>query len=393
MLLKIRFFILCLFCSLPLFSEAEYDIIALQPADYVPSKDKTFLTTPKDLSRTGFVTGIWEEYRFKRADHEGEVDISMGSFVYHKLLGYQNIDIPGATLVTAEKVNINGIVGGTCFTTENCFFLYDSVNQAVTYLEPMAVSGVEFDCEIYAITIDGKMLLRNTWQNEPWEADLSPPEDQKVLKLTNGTIAFNNQADTITRDEFIPRFGEREPFGSLDPNGRYDWILPQVLSDTGVVAGCAFDSRGRQMGFIWDTEKGLRSFSNLGGDNVETTAINTLSQVVGRGHNKKDQPRAFYYDEESGLINLGMLKGHNYSEAYDINDQSCVVGLSTDYADEAKDRAFIWDKQRGLRDLSLLIPRESGWKCLNRADQINPEGYIIGRGDGHCGGFLLIPKN
>lgn len=392
----LRLFILSLLCIHSLYSEVEYNVVALEPAGYVPVDNKIFHTTPKDLSRTGFVVGSWAEVSFKEDQEcEGFPEHSaIGSFVYHESLGYQNIDIPGATQVTAEKVNIHGVVGGTCFTTEDCFFLYDAVNPSVLYLEPMSTSGVDYDhCSIYAITADGKMLLRNLYALENWEADLHPAAEQKVLKLFDGTIAFNNQGDTITVDEFIPRFGERQFFGSLDPNGRYG-IIAQVLSDNGVVAGSAFDSRGRDNGFIWDSEKGLTSFSNLGGDSLNVTAINCLSQVVGAAHNKKEQLRAFFYDEELGLINLGTLKGHNRSEAYAINDHSRVVGISYVYGVD-KESAFIWDKEHGMRNLSLLIPREAGWKCLERADQINPEGYIIGKGTyrGKSRGFLLIPKS
>jgi probable HAF family extracellular repeat protein len=390
MLTKICFVILSVFGSLALHAEVEYDIVPLLPAGHVPSPGKVYQTFPKDMSRTGYIVGRWEEFEDYFSDPV------VGGFVYHELLGYQNIEIPGATDVSPEKVNIHGVIAGTCITTENCFFIYDSVTQTVTYLEPITSSGIYwmYNCEIYAITQDGRVLIQLEWDDESWEADLHPSPEQKVIKLQQDFVALNNNADIITANEFIPRFGERQSFGSLDPYGRWD-VQAEVLSDTGVVAGYGYDVNFNEVGFLWDCGKGLRSFPSLGGEYLSVDAINIHSQVAGTALNEKDRVRAFFYDDESGVINLGTLKGHNYSEARDINDQGFVVGISTIEDKDEKDRAFIWDKQHGMRDLSLLHSGGSDWKCLEEAHKINPDGSIMGLGvyRGDWCAFLLIPKN
>ena len=128
MFCRICFLIITAICSLGLHAEVEYDIVPLLPADYVPSRGKVFQTIPKDMSRTGYVVGIWEEFEDYFSDPV------RGGFVYHQNLGYQNIEIPGAVDVYPEKVNVHGVVAGTCYTTEDCFFIYDSASQTVSYL-------------------------------------------------------------------------------------------------------------------------------------------------------------------------------------------------------------------------------------------------------------------
>ncbi|MFV0340209.1 MAG: hypothetical protein ACK5MA_06210 [Parachlamydiaceae bacterium] len=390
MLNKICFVILTAVCSLALHAEVEYDIIPLLPAGHMPAPGKVYQTFPKDMSRTGFVVGQWEEFEDYFSDP------IVGGFVYHELLGYQNIEIPGATAVTPEKVNIHGVVAGSCVTTENCFFIYDSVTQTVTYLEPMISSGFYwmYDCEIYAITQDGKILLQSLWEDEPWEADLHPSPEQKVIKLQQDFVSINNNGDIITANEFLPRFGERQAFGTLDFYGRWN-VHAEVLSDAGVVAGYGYDMNFNEVGFLWDCEKGLRSFPNLGGDYLSVDAINIHSQVAGTALNEKDRVRAFFYDEESGVISLGTLKGHNYSEARDINDQGFVVGISTIEEKDEKDRAFVWDKKHGIRDLNMMHNGVTEWKKLESANKINPDGSIMGLGvyRGDWCAYLLIPKN
>lgn len=388
MLQKICLFILTCLCTLSLHAQVEYDIIPLLPADHIPTPGKFFQTFPRDMSRTGFVVGSWAEF-----EDSVDSDPIMGGFVYHQLLGYQKIEIPGVTRVHPEKVNIHGVVAGTCYTKEKCYFIYDSVNKTVEYLQSAYSIGSDLDeYEIFAITQDSRLFLMPLWDDSPWNVDVDPPADQKVVKLPYDTVSFNNNADVITKLEFIPRFGERQRFGSLDPYGRFE-VTAQVLSDHGVVAGHGLGLNREELGFIWDADKGLRSFPNLGGEFVYVQAINNHSQVIGTATNARDRFRAFFYDEESGLINLGTLKGHNFSQANDINDQSIVVGVSTIEDHDEKDRAFVWDKQHGMRDLSALHSGGSEWKCLETAEKLTPEGHIMGLGvfRGEWCAYLLIP--
>jgi hypothetical protein len=75
-----------------------------------------------------------------------------------------------------------------------------------------------------------------------------------------------------------------------------------------------------------------------------------------------------------------------------INNCDVIVGSFGPFADA--ERAFIWDKSRGFRDLNTGIASDSGW-TLESANSINDHGEIVGRGD-YKGqddtGFLLIPE-
>jgi hypothetical protein len=76
-----------------------------------------------------------------------------------------------------------------------------------------------------------------------------------------------------------------------------------------------------------------------------------------------------------------------------INNCDVIVGSFGPFADA--ERAFIWDKSGGFRDLNTRIASDSGW-TLESANSINDHGEIVGRGD-YKGqddtGFLLIPEH
>jgi hypothetical protein len=74
-----------------------------------------------------------------------------------------------------------------------------------------------------------------------------------------------------------------------------------------------------------------------------------------------------------------------------INGCDLIVGSFGPFSDA--DRAFVWAKSTGFRDLNTLISPASGWK-LETAAGINRRGEIVGKGDppgAEDSGYLLIP--
>lgn len=130
---------------------------------------------------------------------------------------------------------------------------------------------------------------------------------------------------------------------------------------------------------LW--EKGtITDLGNLGAEYWNTpTAINERGDIVGFAGTPNDFDgdfvQAFIWTRENGIQPLGFLPGDVHSEAYGINEQQQVVGLSCDA--DGNCRAFAW--QNGvMTDLNSL--KQSGvTQVLQFAKDINEAGVITGR--------------
>src|SRR5436309_1620444 len=109
------------------------------------------------------------------------------------------------------------------------------------------------------------------------------------------------------------------------------------------------------------------------------TAINQQGDIVGFAGAPDDPDgnflEAFIWTVEDGMQPLGFLPGDVHSEAYGINENRQVVGLSCDA--DGNCRAFVW--QNGvMQDLNdLKQPNFSA--SLETAKDINNNGEITGR--------------
>ena len=95
--------------------------------------------------------------------------------------------------------------------------------------------------------------------------------------------------------------------------------------------------------------------------------------------------KAFLWTRSTGVHNLGVLPGGNYSTACDINDLDEVAGTS---ASAAGDRAVLWTKTGNVRDLGTL-PGDTS----SEATAINNNGDVVGYSKGPRGmrAFLWTP--
>jgi probable HAF family extracellular repeat protein len=220
------------------------------------------------------------------------------------------------------------------------------------------------------------------------------------------------------------------------------------INDSGVVVGyaetcfCSNSDRTLQLPFIWDPVGGSRSIPVEGAKELVKINNNNVAVGIIRG----GSPDGFVYEIATGrTIRLAaFLPGNPYprTEASDVNDLGMVTGrhrafdaLSFDgfvwteaagatllprlHDNAAMDvhplalndagvvvgmaeisnhvwHAFMWDSERGIRDLNDLaaLPPEF---ILDRAFAINDKGWI--GGDGHLGpywsssqAFVLVPR-
>lgn len=115
----------------------------------------------------------------------------------------------------------------------------------------------------------------------------------------------------------------------------------------------------------------LVDLGTLGGITSVARGINNLGQVVGESRIVSGENRAFLWDPQQGLLDLGTLRFG--SHAYGINDHGQVVGYSTLSAIPAIQHAFIWNAEQGMQSLGTLPGRTS-----SRALAINNKGQIAG---------------
>jgi probable HAF family extracellular repeat protein len=138
-----------------------------------------------------------------------------------------------------------------------------------------------------------------------------------------------------------------------------------------------------------------------GGYQSEANSVNSAGEVVGSALNTVPDPnsmqpsafwlwggippyqyqtRAFLWDKQKGMQDLGALPGGTNAQAILINERGQVVGWS--YTSSAPSAAcpgfalttgsFIWDKKNGMRDLGNL-----GGTCTLVSD-LNNRGQVIG---------------
>lgn len=146
---------------------------------------------------------------------------------------------------------------------------------------------------------------------------------------------------------------------------------------------------------LWDKKGHVTDIGNLGAPYWNTpTNINQRGDIVGFAGAPNDPDgnflQAFIWTAKGGIQPLGFLPGDVHSEAYGINEQRQVVGLSCDT--DGNCRAFIWENGV-MRDLNDLKPANYT-AVLEQARDINEAGEIAGRSlDPVLGrrAFLAVP--
>ena len=144
-------------------------------------------------------------------------------------------------------------------------------------------------------------------------------------------------------------------------------------------------------GVAWLWQDGRKTaLGNLGGASTNAFALNNRGQVVGKSQIGSGEEEHAFLWQGGRMSDLGALPGDDNSEAFDINEQGQVVGISC--TGQFPCHPVIWTNGIPV-DVNTLLPAASGWQLFD-ANAVNERGQIVGGGinaDGQFHAYLLTP--
>jgi len=141
-----------------------------------------------------------------------------------------------------------------------------------------------------------------------------------------------------------------------------------AISDKGYVVGRVRTTKdGETHAFLWTPRRGMRILSARGESDGEAVAVNDREQVAGMHHLAGELGRAFFWEDESGMQDIG---GSGYA-ATAMNDAGQVVGLAISARAHSLGHAFLWHGRKGMQDLGDLRggAGSTAW-AINRKCQV-----------------------
>jgi len=171
-----------------------------------------------------------------------------------------------------------------------------------------------------------------------------------------GQVVGYCYTDSWDKRAFLYSDGTMMGLGTLGGSEAY----ARDINNAGQVVGEATDNDGNWHAFLWAAGTGMQDLATLGGQSSAAYALNEHGQVV--GYSEVDGVNhAFLYD--NGVMTDLDTFDYFQSGAFDINDQSQVVGLLMPFTSNAT--AFLYENDT-LVDLgSLLLSGSQGWLINN----------------------------
>lgn len=255
--------------------------------------------------------------------------------------GLEHISLPSEFVLSeATSINSKGDAVGVAFTADSSRSAAFLFRQGKTSLLPGEQSRAE------GINDAGEIVGQ------------SKPPGQKAV----GPVQWKNNA---LLDLKICCAGTAK---RVDGNG-------QIIGDT-------YDLKGHYHAFLWDAEHGSRLLSSAGEEYSSALALNQRGEILVRA-----VPGGLFLYSDGKFEPIEI----SHAAVRSLNKNEIVVGSFG--PNPEGQRAFVWDKAHGLRDLNALVGAMSGW-TLEVATSINDRGEIVGWGDHgetQNAGFLLVP--
>ena len=324
----------------------------------------------------------------------------LGVITNSPALAYDLIDL--GEYVDPKAINNTGVVVGSSNTDQYpaTAFSWSSVSGFNLIKGGTSANAVNDDGLIAGSTIDGAFVGTRQWSDY---GAFGINQTGEVAGYKVGKNLLQPRSLPYNPAIFNGNKWEVYDIAQLYPRGTRE----DVYADRFILNG--INTEGYTVGYKY--RYGLATYSAILID--PNVTVNDLSDVVylptygGRAvdindsnmiagttaNNTRVTPviysRAFVYDYNAPTDNLTVLpvlEGGLHSHAYDINENSEVVGYSES---AAGNHAVLWDGAGGVTDLHTLMSAE-GW-VLTSATAINDYGDIAGTGtlNGVAHGFVL----
>ena len=187
-------------------------------------------------------------------------------------------------------------------------------------------------------------------------------------------------------------------FTTNQPDWQNGYSIAYDINNKSQIVGIAHDDSWAFLPCIYDEANGMQALQR---DNAYLTGewyavvINDSGLIGGHVIAATNQSFPYYWPNKSSApLKITMPESFPYGEIYGINASGQMVGIMWDSDQEgATEHAFIFDVQRGIRDLNDLIDPVAGW-VLTFARDINDSGQVVGYGEsnGEKRGYVFSPK-
>ena len=146
-------------------------------------------------------------------------------------------------------------------------------------------------------------------------------------------------------------------------------------------------------GFVWTAASGISKLGPVPGL-ISASLINNAGTMIGYGQNGM-----FLWNPTSGAKSLALPAGTDCSAAYDLNDNSQVLGFAGTHIGGrcTLQIALVWDVDGSVVRIETCVPKYQS-DCAIYIKAINNRGEVIGARDGagafrwtRAGGFVGFP--